>query len=60
MRAHSEPIPLSRMESMRNEIEQHATSQLGGSSSFIRTDLHGRYNAHEVNLNVDAESGSEK
>jgi hypothetical protein len=48
------------MESMRNEIEQHATSQLGGSSSFIRTDLHGRYNAHEVNLNVDAESGSEK
>ena len=60
MRAHSEPIPLSQMESVHNEIEQHATSHLGGSSSFISTDPHGRYNAHEVNLNVDAESGLEK
>ncbi len=48
------------MESVRSEIEQHATSQLGGSSSFISTDPHGRDKAHEVNLNVDAESGSEK
>jgi hypothetical protein len=60
MEVRSELIPLSQMESVHKEIEQHATSQPGSSSSFISTDLHGHYNAHEVNLNVDAESGPEK
>jgi hypothetical protein len=60
VRFHSESIPLSRMESVREEMDQSSKSQMAGSSSHISTDPHVHYKEHEVNDNVDVKSGSEK
>jgi hypothetical protein len=55
------PIPLSQIEvSVRTEYNQFASSQMGRSGTYISTDPEGRYEAHEVSLNVDVESGLEE
>ncbi|KAI0274156.1 hypothetical protein BGY98DRAFT_93753 [Russula aff. rugulosa BPL654] len=59
-RVQPEPIPLSRMESVRVEMDRPSKSQMAGSSSYISTDPHVHYKEHEVSHNVDVNSGSEK
>lgn len=60
MQARSGPIPLDRTEaSVRTECEQYPTSKMSGLGSSISTEAQGRYEAHEVSLVVDVESGPE-
>ena len=61
MRVRPGPIPLSRMEvSVHTECEQYPPSQMGHPGHFVSTEAQGNYKAHEVILDVDAESGLEK
>src|SRR5258708_3536130 len=62
MRVRSGPIPFNQTDVSVPSMDynQYPTSQSSGPGSYISTDPHGRYKAHEVNLDVDVESGQEK
>jgi hypothetical protein len=60
LRARSGPIPLDRMGPVRTEYDLFPMSQMTRSGSCISTDPQGRYEVHEVSLNVDVESSPEE
>jgi carbohydrate-binding DOMON domain-containing protein len=59
MRVRSVPVNQTDVSVPSTEYGQYLTSQ-SGSASYISTDPHERYKAHEVSFNVDVESGPEK
>ena len=59
MRVRTVPLNQTEVSVPTTEYGQYPTSQTG-SGSYISTDPHERYKAHEVSLNVDIESGPEK
>jgi hypothetical protein len=59
MRVRSVPLNQTDVSVPTTEYDQYPTSQ-SGSGSYISTDPHERYKAHEVSFNVDVESGPEK
>ncbi len=60
LQVRSGTVPPSRMEvPVCMECDQHLTTETTR-VSYINTDPHGRYKAHEVSLDVDVEHGPEK
>jgi hypothetical protein len=59
IRVRSVPLNQTDVSMPSTEYSQYPTSQ-SGSGSYISTDPHERYKAHEVSFNVDVESGPEK
>jgi hypothetical protein len=45
---------------MRTECDEFPMSQMSRSGTYISTDPQRHYKAHELNLNVDVESGPEE
>jgi hypothetical protein len=63
LQIHPGPNPLNRMEvSVRtdSEYDQFPSSQMSSFDTYIGTDSQGCYKGHEVNLNVNVESGLDK
>ncbi|KAH9984375.1 hypothetical protein BJV77DRAFT_194090 [Russula vinacea] len=61
LRVRSGPIPLNRMEmSVGTESDQFPMPRMSRSGTYISTDPQGHYKAHEVDFNVDVESGPEE
>jgi hypothetical protein len=59
MRVRSVPLNQTDLSVPSTDYGQYPTSQ-SGSGSYISTDPHERYKAHEVSFNLDVESGAEK
>ena len=59
MRVRTVPLNQTDVSVPTTEYGQYPTSQ-SGSGSYISTDPHERYKAHEVSFNLDVESGAEK